>query len=72
MKNTIYYMIFKDIYSLMQSHFPPTSAQGFWDDLTEKAGELDAKYKGEKAYPFYRALCVNVVSELERIYKNEK
>lgn len=64
-----YAELFRECYLLLQAYGQPNDTDEFWEAAIAKAGEIGEKYKGGRLEQMARKLIVEILSEIERVYK---
>ena len=68
MKDTPYFQIFGDAYTLMKSYYPPKDHDEYWQSLLDEANDIYKRYQDTEQGEFVKALVVAVSKELERVH----
>lgn len=63
MKDTPYFAIFGDVYSLMKEHYPAVNEDDYWERLLYDANNVCEKHQSGE---FVKAMVIAVLKELER------
>lgn len=67
-----YTELFKDSFYLLQAYGQPNDTDEYWEAVIAKANEIGERYKGSRLYPFSTKIIVEILNELERVYKEGK
>lgn len=68
-KDSIYWAIYSDVWNFHKRFSPVQDDDKYWDGVVESAGEILKKYNNKPECEFAKGLVLNVIDELERIYR---
>lgn len=71
-KDSIYWKIYGDVWNYHKKFADIQESDEYWDDVVETAGEVYRKYEGKPEHEFAKSLILNVVDELEGIYRRNR
>lgn len=74
-KDSVYWKIYADIWGFHKKFADVREEDEYWEQVVNDAGELYKKYEKRLEGEFAKQLVLNVLDELERIYRrnqNEK
>lgn len=72
-KDSIYWKIYADIWGFHKKFADVKSDDSYWEQVVNDAGELYKKYENQPEGEFAKKLILNILDELERVFKrNEK
>ena len=71
LKDSIYWKLFSDIWGMMKRFLPVRDDEAYWSEAVTLADDLYNKYKGTPQEEFAKELILDVMDELESIYKRK-
>lgn len=71
LKDSIYWKLFSDIWGMMKRFLPVRDDEAYWSEAVALADDLYKKYKGTPQEEFAKELILDVMDELESIYKRK-
>ncbi len=71
-KDSIYWQIYGDIWSFHKNYADVQTDDSYWDSVVSECGSICKKYMGKPENEFAKSLVLNVVDELERIYRRDR
>lgn len=74
-KDSVYWTLYSDIWNFHKKFADVREDDAFWEQVVDEAGVLYKKYDGLPEQEFAKQLVLNVLDELERIFRrnqNEK
>lgn len=71
-KSSIYWQIYGEIWNFHKKYADVQECERYWDSVIESAGKIYKKYENRPEFEFAKCLTLNVVDELERIYRRDR
>lgn len=74
-KDSVYWALYSDIWNFHKKFADVREDDKYWEQVVSEAGELYKKYEKQSEGEFAKQLVLNVLDELERIFRrnqNEK
>lgn len=69
LKDTVYWTLFSDVWGLLKKFMPVKETDEYWDAVCREVSEAFKKYEKTDQEEFAKVLLLEVINELERIYK---
>ena len=64
--------LFKDTYFLLQAYGQPNDTNEFWEAAIQAASDTGEKYRGSGLERMATKIIVEILNEIERVYKEGK
>lgn len=71
-KNSIYWKIYADIWGFHKKFADVKGDDSYWEQAVNDAGELYKKYENHPEGEFAKKLILNILDELERVFKRHE
>ena len=72
LRDSIYWQIFGDVWTFFKKYADVRADDEYWQGVVNEADELYKKYKGQQEESFAKCLILDVIGELESVYKCRK
>ena len=72
LKDSIYWQIFGDVWTFFKKYADVQADDEYWQTVVDEADKLHEKYKGKPEEGFAKCLILDVISELESVFKRRK
>ena len=72
LKDSIYWQIFGDVWNFFKKFSDVEETDAYWEAVVNESAVLYEKYKSTKENVFAKGLLLNVINELEQVYKRRR
>lgn len=71
-RESVYWSIYGDIWNFHKKYCEVRTDDDYWQSVVDESNAIYKKYRDEPEGEFCKRLILEIISELERIYRREK